>query len=131
MSDFGSRMQGHLFVWLFGSPDLELFIRGQEKLAPFNYRDTEELRMRSPLAFAEHFKCPVRAYYGDKDSWFAPQTKAMADRLFAAAPEPKKQVWYDNGHFLGAQAYEDAAQWIAETVGKAKAQSTAPQRKAG
>jgi len=40
----------------------------------------------------------------------------MADRLFAACPEPKKQVWYDCGHLLTGDAYEDAAKWVAETA---------------
>jgi fermentation-respiration switch protein FrsA (DUF1100 family) len=37
-----------------------------------------------------------------------------ASRLFAAAPEPKRQVWYDCGHYLPAEAYDRAAEWLAE-----------------
>lgn len=37
---------------------------------------------------------------------------ASARRLFEACPEPKRQTWYKAGHFLPAQAFEDAAQWI-------------------
>ena len=39
-----------------------------------------------------------------------------AKRLFAAAPEPKQQVWYDCGHFLPAEAYERAAKWLSGRV---------------
>lgn len=42
-------------------------------------------------------------------------TAEMAERLFAAAPEPKKQVWYDSGHLLPEAAYEEAAKWVAGT----------------
>ena len=44
----------------------------------------------------------------------------MAERLFNACPEPKRQVWYDCGHLLTLDAYDDAAKWIAETFGSAK-----------
>jgi dienelactone hydrolase len=36
----------------------------------------------------------------------------LSRRLFAACAEPKKQLWYDSGHLLPRQAYEDAAIWI-------------------
>jgi fermentation-respiration switch protein FrsA (DUF1100 family) len=42
-------------------------------------------------------------------------TPAMAQRLFAAAAEPKQLKWYDSGHRLPEQAYRDAAEWIAQT----------------
>ncbi|CAA9391607.1 MAG: hypothetical protein AVDCRST_MAG64-1224 [uncultured Phycisphaerae bacterium] len=35
-----------------------------------------------------------------------------ARRLFAAAAEPKQQVWYDCGHYLPAEAYDRAAEWL-------------------
>ncbi len=38
----------------------------------------------------------------------------LSDRLFAAAPEPKKQTFYDSGHLLPGRAYTDAAAWLAE-----------------
>lgn len=41
-----------------------------------------------------------------------------ARRLFAAAKEPKKQIWYEGGHLLPAEAYAEAARWIAETFGR-------------
>lgn len=41
-------------------------------------------------------------------------TPEMGRRLFGAAAEPKRQVWYRSGHLLPQQAYEDAAAWIAE-----------------
>jgi len=36
-------------------------------------------------------------------------------RTYDAAPEPKEQKWYDSGHHLPDQAYDDAAKWIAQT----------------
>ena len=36
-------------------------------------------------------------------------------RIFAAAPEPKRQIWYECGHRLVPEAYEDCAKWVAET----------------
>ena len=42
-------------------------------------------------------------------------TAEMANRLFAAAPEPKQHVWYNSGHLLPEDAYEQAAQWVGKT----------------
>jgi dienelactone hydrolase len=42
-------------------------------------------------------------------------TREMSDRLYAAAPDPKEQIWYDSGHLLPAQAYEECARWVATT----------------
>lgn len=42
-------------------------------------------------------------------------TPEMSKRLFAAAPDPKKQIWYDSGHLLPMEAYADAADWVAQT----------------
>lgn len=35
-----------------------------------------------------------------------------ADRLFAAAGEPKEMRWWNTGHILPAEATEDAAAWL-------------------
>ncbi len=37
-----------------------------------------------------------------------------ANRLYAAAPEPKRQLWYDCGHFLMPEAFEATAAWVQE-----------------
>jgi fermentation-respiration switch protein FrsA (DUF1100 family) len=42
-------------------------------------------------------------------------TPQMAERLFEAAAEPKEQKWYEGGHLLPKDAFEYAAQWVAET----------------
>ena len=54
-----------------GSPDQQAFLRGQEQLAPFDLGDMRELQLRSPLAYAESFKCPTRLYRGDQELYFA------------------------------------------------------------
>ena len=42
-------------------------------------------------------------------------TREMGERLFTAAAEPKQQKWYDSGHLLPTDAYEDGAAWLAQT----------------
>jgi dienelactone hydrolase len=64
-----------------------------------------------PRLAITHFVGPLLMLTRNDDEVVTP---AMSRRLFAVAPEPKKQVWYDSGHLLPAKAYEDAAQWIAE-----------------
>jgi predicted esterase len=39
-----------------------------------------------------------------------------ADRLFAAAGEPKEMRWWNTGHILPAEAIEDAAEWLARQL---------------
>ncbi len=40
-------------------------------------------------------------------------TPAQAERLFNAAPHPKKMLWWDCGHILPPQAIDEAASWLA------------------
>jgi uncharacterized protein len=41
-------------------------------------------------------------------------TPAQAERLFHAAQEPKKMLWWECGHILPPQAMDQAAAWLAE-----------------
>jgi dienelactone hydrolase len=40
-------------------------------------------------------------------------TPDMVKRLYAAAGDPKELRWYDTGHLLSQEAYEQAAEWVA------------------
>jgi dienelactone hydrolase len=64
-----------------GSPDQIAFVSGQEELAPFDRGDLREMQMRSPIAYATSFKCPVRLYYGSSE-WlsFGGYSKETAKR---------------------------------------------------
>ncbi len=42
-------------------------------------------------------------------------TPEMSKRLFNAAEQPKRQIWYRSGHLLPQKAYQDAADWMART----------------
>ena len=44
---------------------------------------------------------------------------AQAERLFAAAAEPKSLVWYDGGHWPPPSAIDAAAEWVAAGLGAA------------
>ena len=70
------------------------------------------------LAIAHFAGKPVLMLAAKKDYVVTPE---MVERLYAAAAAPKELVWYDCGHLLTPQAYEDAAEWVATTVrGEAK-----------
>jgi len=56
---------------------------------------------------------PLLLLNGKADFLVNPES---SKRLFAAAAEPKKQIWYDSGHLLPAEAYADAAEWIDKTI---------------
>jgi pimeloyl-ACP methyl ester carboxylesterase len=63
------------------------------------------------LALAHFAGRPLLLLNGKTDGIVAPE---LSKRLFAAAPEPKKQIWYDSGHLLPGPAYADAAKWLAD-----------------
>lgn len=51
---------------------------------------------------------------GTQDPWF---THDQAESLIAAAPEPKKLVWYEANHGLNAAAVADRLKWLGGTIG--------------
>ena len=63
------------------------------------------------LAMA-NFGRPLLMLNAKRDPTVTPE---MGKRLFAAASEPKEQRWYDCGHRLTEDAYEDAAEWVRQT----------------
>lgn len=57
-----------------GAADATVWVRNvlREEPAdvlPFNFHDSREIQMRSPLAFPRSFKCPVRLYYGEIEAF--------------------------------------------------------------
>jgi dipeptidyl aminopeptidase/acylaminoacyl peptidase len=76
---------------LSGSPDQKLYVNlapGAKERAPFDYHDERELIMRSPLAFAAYFKCPLRIYYGSAE----PQFVLTSARMVATAQANGRDV---------------------------------------
>ena len=59
---------------------------------------------------------PLLMVHGRGDRTVKPE---QAERLFAAAPEPKELRWWDAGHFLPNAAIDDAARWLASQLGTA------------
>jgi len=68
--------------------------------------------MADPLKMVRNLRGrPLLMVHGKHDRAVTP---LQAERLFNAAPEPKKIQWWDCGHILPPQAIDDAASWIAE-----------------
>jgi dipeptidyl aminopeptidase/acylaminoacyl peptidase len=56
-----------------GSPDQALYLKyakGARLNAPFDPDDLREVQLRSPLAYAASFKCPIRLYYGTEEAYY-------------------------------------------------------------
>lgn len=70
-----------------GSPDQRRFSADEPALTVFDPSNPREFMMRSPLAFAGSFKCPVRLYYGDEEGFFAGTTQETARRARAAGKD--------------------------------------------
>ncbi len=76
-----------------------------------------QLRSTDPrTAIANFSPRPVLMLNAKEDVLVTPD---MGRRLFAAAHEPKEQRWYDCGHLLCTEAYDDAAAWVEEVVERA------------
>ena len=63
---------------------------------------------------------PLLVVHGRRDRTVRPD---QAERLFAAAAEPKTLRWWDAGHWLPPEAIDDAARWLAERLGEPVAAS--------
>jgi hypothetical protein len=71
---------------------------------------------------------PLLLVNGRRDTTTRP---AQAERLFAAADEPKTMVWYDGGHWPPTSAIEGAAEWMAERLQELAAAPARSRRQAG
>jgi dipeptidyl aminopeptidase/acylaminoacyl peptidase len=67
-----------------GAPDQRDWMAPRLEIAPYDPWDDEEFRIRSPLAFARSFKCPVRLYWGDREPFFTEATREIARRAKTA-----------------------------------------------
>jgi dienelactone hydrolase len=56
--------------------------------APFDVTNQKEFQMRSPLAYAESFKCPVRMFFGNQEPFF----KACNEKTAEVAKKKKLDV---------------------------------------
>jgi dipeptidyl aminopeptidase/acylaminoacyl peptidase len=62
-----------------GSPDQVIFGRTNANYVVFNKANIREYQMRSPVAFAGSFKCPVRLYYGTAEIFFNAPSQRTAN----------------------------------------------------
>jgi uncharacterized protein len=58
---------------------------------------------------------PLLMVHGRGDRTVKPD---QAERLFAAAGEPKELRWWSSGHILPPAAIDDAAAWLAARLGQ-------------
>jgi dipeptidyl aminopeptidase/acylaminoacyl peptidase len=63
-----------------GSPNQKSFARESQQAVPFDQSNMREFAMRSPIAYATSFKCPVRLYYGSEEPMFALSSATTAMR---------------------------------------------------
>jgi dienelactone hydrolase len=64
---------------LSGSPDRVEFVEGGwDKVVPFDRSDIREFQVRSPVAYASSFKCPVRLYVGSEEIGYLGSTRRTA-----------------------------------------------------
>jgi dienelactone hydrolase len=64
---------------LSGSPDQKDFTKSSPTLVSFDQSDPREFRLRSPVAYATSFKCPVRMYFGSQEGWARVPTRRTAE----------------------------------------------------
>ncbi|HEX8693160.1 MAG TPA: alpha/beta fold hydrolase [Longimicrobium sp.] len=64
---------------------------------------------------------PLLMVHGKNDRTVKP---AQAERLFAAAGEPREIRWWSAGHILPPEAIDYAARWLADRLGEDQARRT-------
>ena len=74
--------------WMVVVGNLGGFRGNQGDLIPFDAENQKEFHMRSPLAFPESFKCPIRLYFGNEETYF----KATNEKLAESAKKKKLDV---------------------------------------
>lgn len=64
-----------------GSPDQVLYVKHgiRKEDVPFDLNNPREFQLRSPLAYATSFNCPVRLYYGTKEPHFHLSSQRTAE----------------------------------------------------
>jgi len=50
-----------------GSTERRTVVPGGSEVVPFDTADIREFRVRSPVAYATSFKCPIRLFHGDQE----------------------------------------------------------------
>jgi dienelactone hydrolase len=88
-----------------------LMVGGTVELPPVMAMVPQIAALQPQLAIA-HFAGPLLMLNAKADHVI---TQEMAQRLYAAAPDPKQQIWYESGHLLPENAYKECAQWVAST----------------
>jgi dienelactone hydrolase len=86
-----------------GSPDQVAWAQGQSELVPFDPGDFREFRIRSPIAYAGSFKCPVRLYHGSSEWFFSGPCKHTA-KLAKAKGLDVEAVSVPGDHFSSVPA---------------------------
>lgn len=83
-----------------GSPDQVIFCKFgiDPKEIPFDTKDQREVQMRSPLAYATSFKCPVRLYYGTNEPHFHLSTQETA-KIARKSRLDVQAIQIQGGHF--------------------------------
>ena len=72
-----------------------------------------------PIRAVRRFRGPLLMVHGRHDTTVRPE---QAERLFAAAAEPKELRWYDAGHYLPPGVIRDATSWMGERLGASSAE---------
>ncbi len=85
-----------------------LMVGGAREVPPAAAIIPQLAAIQPQLAIA-HFARPLLMLNGEEDHTVTP---TMAKTLYAAANDPKQQIWYPSGHRLPNDAYEKAASWI-------------------
>ncbi|WP_165067385.1 alpha/beta hydrolase family protein [Paludisphaera rhizosphaerae] len=61
-----------------GSPDAAVYLQASRSKPPFDATDPTEIRLRSAVAYASSYKCPIRLYCGDEEFWLQSPTQRTA-----------------------------------------------------
>jgi dipeptidyl aminopeptidase/acylaminoacyl peptidase len=93
-----------------GSPDQVIYcaVGIAPEQIPFDTSDPRELELRSPLAYAASFRCPVRLYFGTEEPHFRLSTERLAELARAAKLDVQASA-IEGDHFSALPAEMEQA----------------------
>ena len=116
---FGATLAGterRVGVWAFQAATPrwhEWYLLGRKLEGEAKEKVVKEMADVDPIASVAAAKGAFLFQFGTNDPYVP---KARAEEFFAAAPEPKKVLYYDAGHGLNDAAKRDRAAWLREKL---------------
>jgi dipeptidyl aminopeptidase/acylaminoacyl peptidase len=95
-----------------GCPDTGLFFSYLPAYAPFDRKDKEEIRLRSPIELTSYIQKPLHLFYGDTETVYAEHAKKLCERAQKDKKECKLKIVKGNHKTSVPRAVAEEIKWF-------------------